>query len=305
MRLRWLALLAASTGCGVLSGLDNLSIGDGGGTDVTSSDGADDAAKDAGVDAALDVGACESGACGAPAGFQPVLFASDRGTLCPTGSTTLDVVVDPTAPANPCSCNCNYQPSCLPQPITYEYGFNACNIQQTLQGQVDGGCNGTSANLGTGIHLAAGPLPPANACTNTVKTNGKATTPPGRLCALADCSSCPSVSGFSICYGQGGDVACPQGMTKHSVGSDAQLTCEACTACTSTAKCKGTLQMYSDGQCATPIGALTVDGTCQGFNGNANIQSVKYVPNLDPGMCTPGTSNASIAFSAQTTVCCP
>jgi len=299
MRVGWLVAIASLAGCGVLSGLDGLTVvGDGGVSDVTSGD----AMNDAGID----VGACESGACGAPAGFQPVLFAADRGTLCPSGSTTVDAVVDPVVPPNACACECNYQPSCLPEPNSFQFGVSTCTTPITLQQQLDGGCNTINANLGNGsFHMSIGPFPPSNACTNAVKPGAKPSTPPGRMCTLADCSACAPVSGFALCYAQAGDVECPtKTMTKHSLGTDATLACSACTACSSTAKCKGTVQMFFDTACSSSAGTVTVDGTCQGF-ADSNINSVKYNPSVDQGLCTPGTSTASITMNAPTTVCCP
>ena len=283
----------------MISGLDDLTTD--GATDVATSDAGDEAS-----DAALDVGSCESGACGAPLGFQPVLFASDRNTACPAGATSIDAVVDPLAPPNGCPCECTYQPTCLPQPDTFEYGILSCTTPITINAQLDGGCNAISPSLGNGsFHAQMGPFSPANACTNAVKTPGTVSTTTGRLCSVTDCSACVSIPGFSLCYAQSGDVPCPSSLkTKHTVGTDANLSCSACSLCTSTAKCRGSLQMFSDTACATPNGTLTVDGTCQGFS-SSDIHSLKYTPTLEQGTCTAGTSSASVAVAAQTTVCCP
>ena len=285
----------------MLSGLDGLHVTDGGGADVTSSDATDEGASDAGID----VGACESGTCGAPAGYQPVLFASNRSTECPNGTTTNDAVVDPSVSIDACPCACNYAPSCVPQPNTFSYGGLAGCLSQFTGGQLDGGCNAINTNLGTGsFHLQMGPFAPSNACTNVAKP-GQASAPQGRICTLSSCSACPSLPGFSLCYAKNGDVSCPTGMSKHAIGTDAGVACTACTACTSTAKCKGTLGLFDDNQCSSSLGSLTVDGTCQGFNSNKSVNSVKYVPALDQGTCTPGTSDASVAITGLTTICCP
>lgn len=303
MRVWWLAVVPV-VGCGVLSGLDGLEVADGS-ADVTTNDAADDGDAANGSDASIDVGACESGTCGASAGFQPVLFASDRATLCPTGTTTNDAVVDPTAPPNACACACNYAPTCVPQANTFQWGLSTCGTALTV-GQIDGGCDAINNNLGTGsFHMSMGPLSPVNACTNAATPTGQAITPPGRVCTFANCSACPTVAGFALCYAKSGDVSCPSGMTKHSVGTGASLACGACTTCTSTAKCKGTVELFDDNQCNSSLGTLQVDGTCQAYNLNKTINAVKYTPSVDQGTCTPGTSVASVGISAQTTVCCP
>ena len=300
MRLGWLALVSTA-GCGLISGLDNLDVGDGGVADVTSADGASDAGL---PDVSLDVGACEAGTCGAPAGFQPLFFTSNRQTACPSDTTSVDVVVDPSAPQNACQCECNYQPSCLPQANSFQWGLSNCATSYS-GGQLDGGCNGTNVSLGgTSVHLAMGPFPPTNTCTNALKQNSNPSAPPGRLCTNGDCSSCNAPPGFSMCFAKEGDAQCPTGFTKHAVGTSAALSCSACTACKSTATCAGTLKMFSDDQCGTLLGTLNVDGTCQGFS-SSNVKSVKYNPNVDNGVCTPGTSTSSVALTTQLTVCCP
>jgi len=200
---------------------------------------------------------------------------------------------------------CSYQPSCLPEPNTFQYGATGCTSSATL-GQLDGGCTSIGSNLGSGsFDMSMAPLSPTNACTNGVQTPAQATTPPGRLCTLAGCSACPTVAGFALCYATNGDVGCPSGMTKHSVGTDAGLSCGACTTCSSTAKCKGTVELYEDNHCGSSLATLQVDGTCQAFSLNKPIDSVKYAPSIDLGTCTPGTSTPTVTVSGQTTVCCP
>jgi hypothetical protein len=300
MRLWWLTLVA-SAGCGVLSGLDNLSVDGGdGGASVDAADAADDSVSDA----PSDVGSCEASTCGAPEGFQPVLFASDRATPCPTDSTTLDAVFDPQPPLNACTCTCNYQPACFPQTLVYQYGNTTCNSTQVTPLEVDGGCNSEGFVIQAPVHVAVGPFPPTNACTNALKTNGKATSSPARVCSISSCSTCAPPTGFALCFSKTGDVPCLSSASKHLVGSDTQLACGACTACSSTATCRGTMQLFGDYACSTNQQSVTADGTCQSTS-NGGIGSVKYLPAVDQGMCTPGTSAASATLTAPMTVCCP
>ncbi|HEX4513818.1 MAG TPA: hypothetical protein VH054_09790 [Polyangiaceae bacterium] len=290
MRLWWLVLLTSSAGCGVLSGLDDLTVD--AGVDASPPD-----------DASLDVGSCDAGACGAPAGFQPILFATGGGApSCPQDTTQHDFVADSIAPVGACGCNCNYQPSCLTQPLVYGTGVG-CATQTKTNVVLDGGCN-QAANGPPPTHVAVGPFAPTNACTNTVKQSGNPTDTPARICNISSCSACSAPMGFELCFAQNGNVPCPTGLTPHAVGSSSSLVCSACTACSSTAQCKGTLQVYDDANCFSPDGQLQVDGTCQTPSADF-LGAFKYMPTIDPGVCTPGTSTATITLAEQTTVCCP
>jgi hypothetical protein len=298
MRVWLLACFAVSVaGCGMLSGLDGLTVTDGGNVD----------ASDDGVllDVSIDIGpACEAGACGAPAGFQPILFANDRNTVCPSGLSSIDVVVDPSPAANSCTCVCNYQPSCSTETLTYSTGINACTQLSTTQTVLDGGCN-KGSGMTPPSRMSFGPFAPTNPCTSTLGSAGTVTSTSGRLCSVESCAACIAPVGFSLCFAQPGLVACPKGMTTHVTGENAVIECGACGACTSTATCKGTLTIYDDGACALKDDTYTVDGTCNSTFDVDTLGSYKYAPSVDPGMCVPGTSVANVSVSAQTTVCCP
>src|SRR5947209_16992331 len=115
-------IVAVCAGCGVLSGLDGLHVIDGG---ADTSD------------------PCEAGSCGAPQGFQSVLFAADRNTECP-GSIAIDVVVDPSTQSASCVCTCDPTADgmCLPHALGYHTG-DTCLTGATLP-PLDGGCNAAS-----------------------------------------------------------------------------------------------------------------------------------------------------------------
>ena len=309
MRVAAIFVLASGAGCGLVSSLDGLKVSgdasalsDANDDTTAPSDGGGD--LDAPSDGGLDVGAsCEAGTCGSPAGFQPVLFTSGSPLPCPqSSSSSVDVVVDPAPVTNACTCQCTFQPSCIPQLFNFGAGNNCATVQNSNI-QLDGGCQQTS-NVQTPTHIAIGPFAPTNTCTNKLNANTKPQETSGRICSVADCSSCGAPTGFQLCYAHGGDVACPAATTKHSIGSSAQVACSACTGCSSTAKCKGNIELYQDNLCGLGTTSITVDGTCQVTSGNT-LGSVRYTVAIDQGTCVAGTSTASTTVSDLTTICCP
>ncbi|HEY2368988.1 MAG TPA: hypothetical protein VGH87_21475, partial [Polyangiaceae bacterium] len=117
MRRETLAVLVFAGGCGLFPDLGLLE-GDGG-VDATS-DAFADAIGDVGVIPDVSLPSCD-GACGAPYGFTPVLFALDQKTSCPSGTTTLNGAADPSLGAA-CACDCKITqpPSCLPMLCTHD-----------------------------------------------------------------------------------------------------------------------------------------------------------------------------------------
>src|SRR3954465_2519503 len=103
-------IVATCVGGGMISGLDSLQVGDASTADVVVPDVMDESPT------------CEAGTCGAPLGFQPVLFANDRATACPSASN--DVVVDPHSNTSACQCACDNTPEkmCLPHALQYHIG---------------------------------------------------------------------------------------------------------------------------------------------------------------------------------------
>ncbi len=297
----WLLVCSAVcvAGCGVLSGLDGLTVTDGGGNVDASDDGVLS-------DVSIDIGpACETGACGAPSGFQPVLFANDRDTSCPSGLSSVDVVVDPAPSPNACTCVCNYQPSCSLEALAYSIGNSTCTQLTTTQTLLDGGCDKGSGMPPPG-RMSFGPFAPTNACTSTLGPAGTVTSTSGRLCPVESCAACTTPMGFSLCFAQPGVAACPKTMTTHVIGQDPTIECGVCGPCTSTATCKGMLTIYDDSACNINDTTFTVDGTCNSTFDVDTLGSYRYAPSVDPGVCTPpAASAASVTLSAQTTVCCP
>jgi len=290
-------------------------------TDGGGNDGGGDGAFDALPDIVIPPPSCEAGACGAPQGFQPVLFAADRNTPCPNGTTSFDMVANPgDAGAGACTCDCNVtaQPTCVPQTLVHNLDTNAPNnpLCTTAGGTwllVDGGCNNSGPHpLTSHWSVPPGSVVDAGKCTGTAAANPSAVpSTPSRMCMDATCTTaCAPAVGFSECFQATGDVPCPSGLTKRSVGTAIAVTCGSCSACAVSADggCQGTLSLYSDTACATLLEApIGVDGGCvTNAAANQTINSYQYSASLVGLTCTPGTSSAtSVSLNQPQTICCP
>jgi hypothetical protein len=308
------AVVCAAAACAI----DIPDVIDGGG-DATSPDAA---ANDV-VEIDVQV-SCDAGACGAPAGFAPVLFAADRTTACPTGMQTLDLAADPgtaTESACPCDCTVTKQPGCVPTTLNHELDQFASldgGISCTATGTplpVDGTCDRIDAS--TGLHVYAAwsipPVPPAvpGQCTTTAQPDPSAVpSTPARVCVDPTCAGvCAAPAGFRACAFASGSVACPAGWTEeHHLGTVA-VSCNACSACSVSLDggCQGTLSLYSDPSCSTLIEKASVDGGCA-----ANVAfgqtaySYMYNPVAVGLVCTPGKSSGGpVSLTGEVTVCCP
>ena len=296
-------LAFALAGCGLVSGLDNLGV----------SDASVDATLDAGVDgepaevlvddSSLDVGpSCEAGTCGAPSGFEPVFFAADQSTDC---ANALDVVSDPAVPAGACTCTCIASDTCVPQVLSYSGGGNQCSQAGAL-GVVDGGCEQGSQQKSapTKIAFPTMPLSDASTCANTL-AQGSPTSTPARVCPLATCSACTAPKGYSLCFAAAGDVPCSEGMTRHVVAETATVSCGACSACSPTGACGGTVHISDDMFCGNTIDqTINVNGSCVTTEFDI-FGSYQYNWSLLDAGCTAGTSTGALKLKAETTICCP
>jgi hypothetical protein len=291
-------------GCGLVSGLDGLTVGDAS-VDAGGDGGGSDAGASDGAPADVQIGpACEAGACGAPVGFQPILFATDQSTAC-AGST--DVIVDPgSAPPGACSCTCSTTATCYPQTLAFSTGAS-CHIPVSTSIVLDGGCDPAS-NTQIPSPIAVGPFPlgAGSSCSSSVVKTGTIPSTPGRLCGVAACDVCTAPAGYKLCYYAPGAVSCPNGTTPHVVATSAALACSSCTACSISGKCGGTMRLYADSACSQILASAPVDGTCVPSSGNFKSGGgIVYTATLLDAGCTPGASTASRSLTAQGTVCCP
>lgn len=304
MRWRFLALASlVAAGC-FFPDLSDLDGNDEGGLDATA-----DALGDIGTIPDVAVPSCD-GACGAPAGFAPALFALDQKTTCPAGLTTLNGAADPSL-GGACACNCNITkpPSCLPMVLTHDLGdtANACSSTSPFAPTLDGGCYDAGS---VGLHAYWSVSPPATAtpgtCTTTPANDASAATATAsRLCLDSTCAAaCNPTPGFHTCFVASGDVPCPSGFSAHHVGNVA-VSCNACSSCAVGGTCGGSVSLYSDEGCATLLGAVPVDGGCDPTGGPGSVGSLKYTPAIVGLACTPGTASGTVSPQQELTVCCP
>jgi hypothetical protein len=272
---------------------------------------AGDAQSDAGPpDVATE---CDA-SCGAPDGFVPVLFDPTGATPCPNGTAPMDLITgvgNVTAAACGCTCSVTKQPYCLPSTLTVKsdsVGDLSCSGSGTSS-VLTGGCDSASYNLARDV--AFPPYNPieAGACVGAqVVDAGAVPVTTARLCTEVQCGTvCTPTNSFKACFLQPGDAGCPTGLDAYHLGSSVDVQCAGCGACTvNSAKCGGTLYVYSDGACQTLVRTNSVDGVCvtQPEWGTA-ILSNKLVPSIDAG-CTPGASAGGTAsLASPMTVCCP
>lgn len=288
--------------------------------DGGSVDGGNDSTSDVVLPDVI-VPACDA-ACGAPAGFQPLLFALNRNTTCPTGTQSTDLAADPgSVPPSACTCDCNVTnpPACTPSTLTHtldqfassDGGF-VCSSTGSDQ-LVDGGCNMID---GGGLHIyAAWSVPPitpveAGTCTSAVTTNvNNVASTPSRICVDQTCNStCTAPTGFRACLFATGKAACPSGYPEqHQVGTLA-LNCNACSACgvSLDGGCRGSATLYQDNFCLTALETIPLEGGCAANSANgATAGSIRYTPALSGLTCTPGTSTGTVSLAGEYTVCCP
>ena len=279
------------------------------GPDVANDVGSSDAAADVVID--VPIPSCDAGACGAPAGFTPVFLATgDNNAKCPASMTQTDLAADPQPGNGACTCDCSVttQPKCVPQTLT-TLGNNSPNCSARGSTLVDGGCN--SAMIGLQTYIGVDPMPTVTpgACSgNPVANTSAVTTTKARLCTDTTCSACTAPTGYTLCYEASGAATCPGGMTAHTVGGGVTLGCAACSACSVTGTCGGTVDYYSDQLCLTQIGnAVPVNGTCATFGATGGTaRSLRYSPVVTGLACTPGTTSvSSVSLGSELTVCCP
>lgn len=275
-----------------------------------------DASGDAVVDALGDVGVipdvavptCD-GACGAPTGFAPVLFALDQSTGCPSGTTTLNGAADPSI-GGACACDCTVTqpPSCLPAVLTHDIGdtAGACSSVSPFVPDVDGGCY-DAGNIGLHAYWS---IPPPSVTSQGTCSSKPASDPSAimatasRLCLDSTCqATCNTTAGFKTCLMASGNVPCPGGYTTHHVGN-VTVSCGTCSACSVGGSCGGTVSIYSDESCTSTLGTVPVDGTCAPTGGSGTIGSLKYTPAIVGQTCTPGTTTGTVSLQQELTVCC-
>ena len=269
-----------------------------------------------------------------PPGWTLVALAAAQSSPCPTGfdsAPASDVVEGPSV-AGGCSCGaCSVtaQPSCASGAIAVTYDTNTtvyagtCNTTATPSplGNAPPGSCGTDIYQGDystfDVRYAA-PGPTGGTCTSPGVQNSAALSYAARdrLCApndaqAANCSGgmCrPSLGGpYEACIAAPGEVPCPPGplAVAHHVGTSASYTCADC-ACTVTAKCSGTLTLYTDTSCTKAPYAISTD-VCVGISSAATYKAYKYTAAAPQTVgCQAGTPDPAptVALTGEQTVCC-
>jgi hypothetical protein len=308
----------AAHGCSAILGIDgDYADLPPGGSDADTSTEAGDGALDAG-DADGASPSCDGspGACvgGLPAGFELVLFATDRVTPCPAAFTQHDVVADPVAGAGACDCSCTVaaEASCTVGRMSTWHSTDTSCLQPGVFLDLNGsGCTVLNGNFSD--YFSATPLPadvPCNA--SAVVNSANVTSTALRLCDVPStcqeevCGGGGVPAGLSACIASDGDVACPAGWdAKTLVGDSPDVSCTACT-CTGSGSCTdGNMSFFSDNACSTPLIEFTIDDSCQATNRVGPIGSLTYTAALADAACTAdGPKTATVALTAPRTICC-
>jgi len=258
---------------------------------------------------------CDLSRCGVtvPDGFT-VVTSVDAKASCPNGFAQHDAVVNPTAEASACSCNCNItqQPDCTKGAINRSLDYMnqpQCNQGATQVNVMGAGCAQLPNPIQTsGWHYSATMTPGPGVCSwdakvDTSKVGGTAV----RTCEPP--SSCPGAAcGGNVCVSKAGDVACPSAFPKKQLVGKASVECSACAgACAVEGACSGTLSFFTDGQCQQGKRDFPVDGTCNGNNNMAGLYySFQYTGSAKGAKCAGAApaSTPTAKIDQATTVCC-
>jgi hypothetical protein len=291
----------------------------GGGTDTGKPDddgGAGDSSKpsDSGHTPPLD--ACPV-ACPltAPSGWTLVAYEQSQSDACPAGFTQTEIVEPSGTGSCSCgSCTLTTEPDCYPAyPVTITSMWNVTG--DTCDGTggyfpTNGGACETDAIGNAGYMSVTGPAPVAGACTATASGSGPTTTAE-RVCTPTECPSdaCESSLGssFKTCLYQSGDQTCPDSLTKHTVGSSADVTCSTCGCSVATTGCSGTMAIYDSttGCTGSPVITMNADGTCYLMPSGTEGDSYIYTASPTGVSCDVGTSSPTVNITGQGTICCP
>jgi hypothetical protein len=296
-----LAPFAAAIGCGLVSGLDTLKVGD------------------AAVADAAEGGLQCGSACGftLPSSFSLVTFASISSTTCPDTTTSFDVVTDPTVATDACKCQCAITTKGACSALSVELligdaGLSSCTTMGATLSATPG-CHATSLVLAPNTRVdnnSAGSVVDSGACGNSVLMDAASlAATPGRVCVPSSCdasaSLCTPPAGQRLCAAAEGDVACPDPFSeKHLIGDSASVVCSPCgTSCAfGNQDCNGHLTLYEDNVCSTGSQSASSCSSV-GFTGKT-VKSYDYTMTVSGGCTTTETSTPSTPLASPKTVCC-
>jgi hypothetical protein len=257
----------------------------------------------------------------APSGWTLVAYEQSQSDSCPSGFTQTEVVEPTSAGSCTCgSCDLTAEPNCYPVypvTITSMWNLSGGTVCDGTGGYfiTNGGACVTDA-LGNATYSSftgPGPVAGSGTCTSTASGSGPSTTAE-RICTPTECASdaCESSLGssFTTCLFQAGDQTCPGPLTKHSVGSSADVSCGSCDCSVSATGCDGTMSIYdSTSSCGGSAAAIIpTNGTCTALPTALDpMGGYSYVYTATPTgvSCNAGTASATVNISGQGTVCCP
>jgi hypothetical protein len=304
-RLITFTLLSIGMGCGLVSGLDTLHVGD------------LDAALDAGADVGLP--SCDGG-CGLalPTGFAVVTYATGATVTCPSGTTPQDVVADPAVSPAACSCKCTMttRATCSAESVSLlagDAGLACPNVFTTLSGTP--GCHMTLFSIAANTRVDESAtnvvVLDAGVCgTSEVTDASTLATTPAHVCVPTSCAAtdtlCTPQPGQRLCVAANGDVACPSPFTeKHLIGLSASVSCSSCAAaCTinpQNCSFSSQLKLFTDTACSAGSQSVL---SCVSIGGAMTVKSYEYTLTASGGCTTLSTSTASTSLTNEETVCC-
>jgi len=300
-----LAFASFAAGCGLVSGLDGLHVGD----------------LDGSVDAGSDVVLVQcDGGCGfsLPPGFALVTFSTAITSSCPGGTTVVDGVSDPTVSQDACSCKCTMKTKATCTAANVELFMNDGGLQcpnpfMSVSGAP--GCHPFTLSLPSSARVdesASGKtLLDAGECqTSEVADASTLATTPARLCLPSSCATidslCTPPTGQRLCAAAQGDVTCPAPFTeRHVIGAGASVACSPCDpSCNiNPPNCDFTdsLTLYTDTACTT---GSQSGSNCTSIGGATTFKSYEYKITASGGCTTTATSATSLAIDGEQTVCC-
>jgi hypothetical protein len=143
-----------------------------------------------------------------------------------------------------------------------------------------------------------------------------------RTCPISDAQAAgcngnvcttPALGAYNACITAPGNVPCPVDFSRarHVVGTGASFTCSQC-GCTVSAKCAGTVTLYSDMNCQNAPLDVPADGSCNRISSLTSKPASSYNSYIYKGgtpqnvaCTTTGSSSAqNVTLDNEATVCC-
>jgi hypothetical protein len=257
-----------------------------------------------------------------PTGWTRVAYLGDRKTTCPSGSTPTDLIENPTAGADACTCNnaaCSisqHQSCANGGTLTTYYDDNQGSPQCDTQGRPldtmpPNKCDDQQQQFSLARHFGAiPPAPTGTAQCAIAATASKSSVASNlvRTCAPATSTSCDLIT-LADCVVAQGQLGCPAGTAwqkPHVLATDFTLACGSgsCT-CSVTTKCTGTVDISDQNDCnGGKTQRFNVDGKCYGAPNDGPYQYAQYAGSVLSETCNGTAPAANVTLVGTQTVCC-